>query len=82
MHISEVKEHLSQQPFVPFRIHVSDGASSDVPHPEFVLVTKWALHVGHDSDSDNLPQRVTRVAVGHITCIEEIDSGAEVRLAS
>ena len=73
MHISEVREHLSKTSFVPFRIHLSDGSSFDVPHPDFVLVTKWAVHVAHDVADDQLPERVTRIAVGHITRIEEID---------
>lgn len=73
MHVSEIREHLEQRPFVPFRICVSDGAQFDVPHPDFVLLTKWAVHVGHDAGDDDLPERVTRVAIGHVTRIEEID---------
>jgi len=76
MHVSEVKEHLERRPFVPFRIHVSDGSSVDVPHPEFVLVTKWALHVAEPTRADELPERVTRIAVGHVTRIEEIGPAA------
>ena len=75
MHISEVKEHLSTRPFVPFRIHLSDGSSYDVPHPEFVLVTKWAVHLALGGE-DELPEKVVRCAVGHITRIGEIDPPA------
>ena len=86
MHISEVKEHLGRVPFVPFRIHVSDGSAFDVPHLDFVLVTKWAIHVAHEvsenEDNELLPARVTRIAVGHITRIEEIEPSEGVISAS
>ncbi len=82
MHISEVREHLEQRPFVPFRIHVSDGSSFDVPHPDFVLLTRWAVHVGHDTGHDDLPERVTRIAIGHVTRIEEIDPTGGVAVES
>jgi hypothetical protein len=79
MHISEIKEHLATSPFVPFRIFLSDGSSFEVPHPDFALLTKWAVHVAHDStNSDEIPERVSRLAVGHITRIEEIDPGSAV----
>ena len=73
MRVSEIKEHLDQKPFLPFRIHVSDGATLEVPHPEFVLVTKWALHVAHDPGPGELPERVTRIPVEDVTRIEEAE---------
>jgi hypothetical protein len=33
----DVLEMLNQRPFLPFRIHVSDGTVSEIRHPEMSL---------------------------------------------
>ncbi len=35
-----------RQPFVPFRIHLTDGASYEVPHPELLWVFARLIAVG------------------------------------
>ncbi len=36
---NQVREAVRAQPFVPFIIHLADGRTFDVPHPEFVAVS-------------------------------------------
>jgi hypothetical protein len=43
---TEIREVLRQQPFEPFRIEVSDGTTYDIRHPDMVLPTYTALHIG------------------------------------
>ena len=38
MHIDELKKSLRAEPFRPLRIHMADGRSFDVPHPEFLAI--------------------------------------------
>ena len=35
-----------EQPFVPIRVHVSDGAAYEVRHPEMMLVTVSLVFIG------------------------------------
>lgn len=35
---SDLLEAIRRRPFVPFRLHVSEGATYDVRHPEMMLV--------------------------------------------
>jgi hypothetical protein len=37
--MQDVLEIASQQPFQPFRIHVSDGSAHEVRHPELIKVS-------------------------------------------
>jgi hypothetical protein len=36
---------LNQRPFQPFRIHVSDGASYDVTHPEGAILLPTGVNI-------------------------------------
>jgi hypothetical protein len=38
MRDEDLKRAVKPQPFVPSRIHLSNGATFDIPHPDFVSV--------------------------------------------
>jgi len=42
--LEEIRRRL-QGGFKPFTLHLSDGRKYDVPHPEFVLVTRRSVAV-------------------------------------
>ena len=42
----ELRITLRQRPFVPFRLHLTDGRSFDVPHPENLMVSARSAVVG------------------------------------
>lgn len=44
MSMEEIRRRL-QGGFKPFTLHLSDGRKYDVPHPEFVLVTRRSMAV-------------------------------------
>ncbi|MEW6303704.1 MAG: hypothetical protein AB1705_09550 [Verrucomicrobiota bacterium] len=44
MSIDEIRRRIKGG-FRPFTIHLSDGRAYDVPHPEFILVTKRSIAV-------------------------------------
>jgi len=35
----KLKEVLKAEPFAPFRLHLADGRSIDVPHPELMAIS-------------------------------------------
>ena len=67
-----IKELLSQEPFRPFRIFLSDGSSHIVPHPEFAWVYGARMFIG--SPTNGSPDAVgplKELAILHVTRVEE-----------
>ena len=70
---TEIVSHLRRQPFEPFRICVSDGSIYDVPHPEFVLVTRTNVAIALKLSEGDLPDRTVYCDPLHITRIVPFD---------
>ena len=71
-------KQLRRQPFEPFRIHLTDGTTYEVRHPELVMVGRRSAVVGV-SDSDEQPpfyDRQTTVALVHIVRLEPLAATA------
>ena len=60
------------QPFKPFRIHLSDGRSFEVPTHDAAWVTESYIEIGLDLNSEGIARRSARCAILHITGIEEL----------
>ena len=74
MHPAEIKQMLDARPFVPFRVHMSDGKHLDINHPELAVLSRISLHVG-ESVTDPLteiPPRITMVSPLHIVRLEPL----------
>jgi hypothetical protein len=76
MHPDELLRMVRRQPFVPFRLHVSDGSSYDVRHPEMVLVTRRAAVLAMPDNPTQPAERVVTVAMVHVSRLEELTSAA------
>ncbi len=71
---------LHSRPFVPFRIHVSDGGLFDIRHPEMLLVTRHSAVIGVPEgagDGDFVRgypklETYTNVDLMHITRLEQL----------
>jgi len=79
MRPDEVRAHLKAEPFQPIRVHISDGASYDVPHPEFMIVTRATVAVAVDLADDGLAERLVYIDPIHITRITPIDGKKSTR---
>jgi hypothetical protein len=65
---------LEASPFVPFRIHLTDGKTYDVQHRDFVWVFPTRLEIATPSkDSERLMERADLVSLLHIVRLEPID---------
>ena len=73
MRPSEILTQLRQQPFVPIRVFMSDGASYDVRHPEMMLVSQSVVAIGMNPGQDDLPERLAYCDPIHVVRIEPID---------
>ena len=65
---TDFRKLLHASPFVPFRVHVSDGRTFDVPHPEFVTYTKNTLFFPHNIDpATGDHEHLAAVGLLHVT---------------
>jgi hypothetical protein len=46
MRTADMNELLRRQPFRPFRIHLSNGTSYDIQHPELAVVGRTTMFIG------------------------------------
>ena len=68
------KDLMEARPFQPFKIHMSDGATYEVPNHEAAFVTRNYLEIGRDQDSDKIPGRMVKCSILHITPVEELQT--------
>ena len=69
---------LNAKPFVPFKLHLSDGGSVEVPTREIVLPTRRMAVIGVlDSKQNNsIADRWTMVSYMHVTRVEMLNPSA------
>jgi hypothetical protein len=70
----EIRAKLRVSPFVPFRVHTSDGEHLDVNHPEMAMLTRMALLVARPvaDPTEEIPARYDSVSPLHIVRLEPL----------
>jgi hypothetical protein len=66
MHSDELRKRIRGPGFRPFRVHLSDGRSYEVPHPEFIAVSQRLVAIMNEIGLSDL------VDPSHIVSLEEI----------
>jgi hypothetical protein len=66
---NEIRDLVHTNPFKPFRLHLADGKSLRVPHPEFVLAGKGQLVVATELPHET-PGELNIVPYEHIVRLE------------
>jgi hypothetical protein len=61
-----------ERPSVPIRVHVSDGATYEVRHPEMMLVTASLVFIALGGENGDVPESWVRCDPLHITRIDPI----------
>ena len=79
----DVRELLHKQPFQPFRIHMSNGQTYDVNHPELAMVTRGTIVVAKPVPDSVEPigEGIHLVSVLHINNIEMRPTAAAAKKA-
>jgi hypothetical protein len=73
MRPEDVVEMLRNRPFLPFRIHMTDGRTYDIVHPELVIVLRSRVDIGLKPDPiTGVVDRVEHCSLLHIVRIEEL----------
>ena len=78
MRPAQIRDHLKTQPFRPIRVHISDGSSYDIRHPEMAYVTTTQVMIALKMSTENLPDKVIFCDPVHITRIEPLN-GAKAK---
>jgi len=74
MHPRELIAVQRERPFVPVRVHVSDGSAYDLRHPEMMLVTASLVFIAVRAHNGDVPESWVRCDPLHITRIDPISS--------
>ena len=79
MRPGQIRDHLKIQPFRPIRVHISDGSSYDIRHPEMAYVTASQVMIALEMSEEDLPDKVVFCDPVHITRIEPLDGAKPKR---
>ena len=74
MRADEIRQHLDAEPFVAFRLHLSDGSSYEINHPDQVLVTTWSVEIGvpEQRGESRIYQRIAHCSLLHVVKVEKL----------
>lgn len=67
-------EHLNAEPFKPFRIHMTDGKTFDLTHPDQAIVTMDKVLIGVNPRPPGVFHHAEHCALIHIARIEELQA--------
>jgi len=74
---------LRKRPFVPLRLHMTDGHTYDIRHPEAMMVFRSYAVIGLRPDPETgVPERAEHCALLHIVRVEELPPIAAAGSAS
>lgn len=77
MRAEEFVQILRRRPFVPFRVHMTDGQTYDIRHPELVIVLRQRVDIGVGPDpATGVVERVDFCSLLHIVRVEDLPPGA------
>ncbi|MBI4326956.1 MAG: hypothetical protein HY674_17080 [Chloroflexi bacterium] len=65
----DIRELVHASPFKPFRLHLADGKSLGVPHPDFILVGVELVVVAKELPQ-GVPGDVNLIPYEHIVRVE------------
>jgi hypothetical protein len=62
------------RPFAPLRIHITDGRTYEIRHPDQIIVLRGRVDIGVDGGNGGVAERVDHVALVHVVRVEEVAS--------
>jgi hypothetical protein len=73
MRAEEFSEILWQRPFVPLRIHLTDGTTYEIRHPEMIIVSRSRIDIGIPAEpSKRIAERIDHFSLLHVVRVEEL----------
>jgi len=69
----ELRAAARHQPFEPFRLTISTGATYDIRHPDLIMVGRRSVTVGITNEPGGIAyDRTVKVDLLHVVAIEEL----------
>jgi hypothetical protein len=69
----ELQEAARRQPFEPFRLVLTTGATYDIRHPDLIMVGRRSTIIGLSNEPNGTAyERTIKVDLLHIVAIEEL----------
>jgi len=82
MPAEEFIQLLRRAPFVPLRIHLTDGKTFDIRHPELVWVLRSRIDIAiPGDDSLGIVDRVEYCYLLHIVRVEDLSAASQTQTA-
>lgn len=79
MSAQAILDAIHGQPFVPFKIHLSDGRSYDIRHPELIKVGRSYVMVFYPTAKNfEIIDRDDTLSLLHITGLQPIEAATSV----
>lgn len=69
----ELNSWIRRRPYIPLRVHVTDGVHYDIPIPDMAMVGRMVLFIGLRCDVQSpLFDEPVMVSMRHVTRVEPI----------
>ena len=73
----ELRNALRAEPFIPLTIHLTDGRSFELRHPEMAIMANFAVYLVMDNDPQTgIPERVEYISIQHISGFTKVGRAA------
>ena len=73
MTAEDLVEILEERPFVPLLLHLSDGRTHTIRHPEMTIVSQDLVAIGITTDaSSRVAERITHCSISHIVEVQPV----------
>ena len=77
----EIRDILRKEPFRAFRVHLTNGQSYEVRHPELAALTRHSMYVVLPADESKdtnggAPDRMIQCDLVHVVTVEPIDGAS------
>jgi len=73
----ELVQLLRRRPFIPLRLHTTDGQTYDIRHPDNVIVLRSRVDIGVMPDpGTGVVERVEYCSLLHIVRVEELHTAS------
>ncbi len=77
MNHKELQEVARKQPFEPFRLILTTGATYDIRHPDLIMVGRRSATIGIAEDATSkVYDRTLKVDLLHVVGVEELPSSS------
>ena len=80
MRAEDVMNRLSDSPFRPFRVHLSDGSAIDVSEPGMVIVGRSSVvlpsRFGRDEEGRRIAEHWRTISLLHVVQFSDLDESS------